>query len=235
MTTKTQPYLLNDKWRFAGFLGAFFAIISIFFVIPLLEKNFYTHLILQSSFTLLILSTIYTVEKQQTILISGFFFLTPFIYFDALGFHYHSMIYMALAHLFSSIFTLVAIIILMRKILHASKVNAELIFGAMMVYLLSGILWANFYFIEDIICPGCFNGVGILNFDNTNFLSIYEQQFNFLYYSFATLATLGMGDITPLSHLAKSLTAMEAMFGQLFVAIIIAKLVSVWWSVPTTK
>ncbi len=235
MSIKTQPNLLNDNWRFAGFLGAFFSIISIFFVIPLLEKNFYTHLILQSSFTLLIFSTIYTVERQKAILISGFFFLIPFIYFDALSFQYHSMIYMVLAHLFSSIFTLVAIIILMRKILHASQVNADLIFGAMMVYLLSGILWANFYFIEDIISPGCFNGVGILSFDNTNFLSIYEQQFNFLYYSFATLATLGMGDITPLSHLAKSLTAMEAMFGQLFVAIIIAKLVSVWWSVPTTK
>ncbi len=51
----------------------------------------------------------------------------------------------------------------------------------------------------------------------------------------ATLATLGMGDITPLDHLAKSLTAMEAMFGQLFVAIIIAKLVSVWWYVPSTS
>jgi len=111
-------------------------------------------------------------------------------------------------------------------------VNAELIFGALMVYLLSGILWANFYFIENMISPGCFQGVGILSFDKTDLLSMYEQQFNFLYYSFATLATLGMGDITPLNHLAKSLTAMQAMFGQLFVAIIIAKLVSVWWHVP---
>lgn len=74
-----------------------------------------------------------------------------------------------------------------------------------------------------------------MNFDSIDFLNTYEQQFNFLYYSFATLATLGMGDITPLDHLAKSLTAMEAMFGQLFVAIIIAKLVSVWWQVPGAK
>ena len=84
-----------------------------------------------------------------------------------------------------------------------------------------------------MLTPGSFHGAGILNFDSTTLLNAYEQQFNFLYYSFATLATLGMGDITPLSHLAKSLTALEAMFGQLFVAIIIAKLVSVWWHVPS--
>jgi hypothetical protein len=77
--------------------------------------------------------------------------------------------------------------------------------------------------------------MGAVNFDATNFLSNYEQQFNFLYYSFATLATLGMGDIIPLNHLAKSLTVTEAMFGQLFVAIIIAKLVSVWWYVPSNN
>jgi hypothetical protein len=142
---------------------------------------------------------------------------------------------MIIAHGFSVVFTLLAIIILMRKILHTSQVNADLIFGALMVYLLSGILWADFYLIENILSPGGFQGVGILNFDSSSFLNIYEQQFNFLYYSFATLATLGMGDITPLNHLAKSLTAMEAIFGQLFVAIIIAKLVSVWWQVSENK
>ena len=123
----------------------------------------------------------------------------------------------------------------MKKIVRAALINADLIFGALMVYLLAGILWANFYLIENILSPGSFQGAGILTFDSSTFLTIYEQQFNFLYYSFATLATLGTGYITPLNHLAKSLTAMEAIFGQLFVAIIIAKLVSVWWQVPGPK
>jgi hypothetical protein len=133
--------------------------------------------------------------------------------------------------LFSNLFTSFAIAVLMKKILYARKVNFVLIFGALMVYLLAGIVWGNFYFLLNMLFPGSFHGAGELHFESTDFLSIYEQQFNFLYYSFATLATLGMGDITPLNHLAKSLTAMEAMFGQLFVAVIIAKLVSVWWHV----
>lgn len=233
MDIKTQEPCINcNRWRNWGFFGAFLAILAIFFVVPAFEKNFWTHLILQCSFVLLILSTVYTIDGQKSILIAGIFFLIPFIYFDSLSFQYHSLSYMIVAYGCSSIFTLFAIAALMRKILSARLVNADLIFGALMVYLLSGILWANVYFIENVLSPGSFQGVGILHFVRTDLLSMYEQQFNFLYYSFATLATLGMGDITPLNHLAKSLTAMEAMFGQLFVAIIIAKLVSVWWHVP---
>lgn len=236
MNITTQQYCINrNKWRFGGFIGAFLAVISIFFIFPIFEKNFYTHLFLQFSFILLIVSSVYAIDGQRSVLTIGSFFLIPLFCFDLLSFQYHSLPYMIIAYTFSLGFTLLAIVILMGRILHASLVNADLIFGAMMVYLLSGILWAKFYFIENMMAPGSFNGAGILHFDSTTLLHAYEQQFNFLYYSFATLATLGMGDITPLSHLAKSLTAIEAMFGQLFVAIVIAKLVSVWWYVPEKR
>lgn len=239
MDIKAQEYCSNSlnatQWHMGGFFGALLAIAAIFFIVPIFEKNFYTHLLLHCSFILLILSSVYAIDGQRIILTMGLFFLIPFIYFDSLSFRYHSLFYMNIAHGCSLAFTLLAIVVLMRRILCAGLVNADLIFGALMVYLLSGILWAKLYFIENMLTPGSFHGAGILNFDSTTLLNAYEQQFNFLYYSFATLATLGMGDITPLSHLAKSLTALEAMFGQLFVAIIIAKLVSVWWQVPGNR
>lgn len=228
----SEYYVSRNKWRIGGFFGAILAVIAIFFIVPAFEKDFYTHLLLQGSFILLILSSFYAIDDQQSILAVSLVFLIPFAYFDLLSYQYHSLTYMIIAHGFSLAFTLLAIIVLMRKILRASLINADLIFGALMVYLLSGILWSKFYFIENMMAPGSFQGAGILNFDSNALVNAYEQQFNFLYYSFATLATLGMGDIIPLSHLAKSLTAMEAMFGQLFVAIIIAKLVSAWWRVP---
>lgn len=227
--------IVNSKWTTAGFFGAFLAVIAIFFIVPVFEKNFYTHLILHCSFTLLVLSTIYIIDGRRSILILGLCFLTPFIFFDSLSFQNHSLLYMMVAYGFSSAFIILAIILLMRKILRAIMVNAKLIFAALMVYILSGILWANLYFALNMVSPGSFYGSLSIHFDHSSFLNTYEHQFNFLYYSFATLATLGMGDISPINHLAKSLTAIEAMFGQLFVAIIIAKLVSVWWHVPGQK
>jgi hypothetical protein len=234
MTITTQENCITKaKWRRFGFIGAIVAVLSIFFIFPVFEKSFYTHLLLECSFILLIFSSVYAIDNgKKSVLIVGLFFIIPYTYFDFLSYYHNSFFYMVIADLLSLAFTIYAIFILMRKILHAPLVHVDLIFGALMVYLLSGILWAGFYFLENLINPGSFHGIGILSVDHATLLHVYEQQFNFLYYSFSTLATLGMGDITPLSHLAKSLTAMEAMFGQLFIAIIIAKLVSVWWLVP---
>ena len=50
------------------------------------------------------------------------------------------------------------------------------------------------------------------------------------YFSFITLSTVGYGDITPVSRIARWLAAMEAMTGQLYVAVLIARLVALYRS-----
>jgi hypothetical protein len=55
-----------------------------------------------------------------------------------------------------------------------------------------------------------------------------EQQVepsHFIYYSFVTMSTLGYGDITPISNSARSLSLLEAVVGQLYIAVLIARLV----------
>ena len=49
-----------------------------------------------------------------------------------------------------------------------------------------------------------------------------------LYFSFTTITTLGYGDVLPASHLARVLATGEAVLGQLFIAILIARLVSIY-------
>ena len=49
-----------------------------------------------------------------------------------------------------------------------------------------------------------------------------------LYYSFSTISTLGMGDITPVSSFARSLTILECVIGPLYMAILLARLVSMY-------
>jgi Ion channel len=123
---------------------------------------------------------------------------------------------------------LLAIIILIKKIIKASLVNTNLLFGALLTYLLAGIFWGKLYFLENLAFPMSFKSEGVAEFQNHFYSEIYNLQFNLFYYSFTVLTTVGLGDIVPIHHLSKSLTILEAMFGQLFVAIIIAKLVSLW-------
>ena len=55
--------------------------------------------------------------------------------------------------------------------------------------------------------------------------SLQEQASILLYFSFVTLTTLGFGDITPLTSAARSLCWLEAVVGQMFIAILVARLV----------
>lgn len=98
----------------------------------------------------------------------------------------------------------------------SSTVTNDTIRGATCAYLLMGLAWASAYQLVSQIQPGAINlGTGT---------DIVQEQ-NFTYYSFVVLTTLGFGDITPVSGLAKGLTWIEAVVGQLFIATIIARLV----------
>jgi heme/copper-type cytochrome/quinol oxidase subunit 4 len=230
MHVRQRYHYSQRRW---GLMGAILSLFVIFLIVPVLEKNLAAHIVLQSSFAALVLSTIYAVDRDQWS-ICVFFFI-PYIYFEALSFYVRSLPYLLTGYLFSTIFTALAIYILMRRILYARTIELSLILVALMVYILFGILWANMYFIDNCLSPESFAGVGGIAPTHETFIETNEQYFNLLYYSFATMATLGMGDITPINHLAKSLTALEGMFGQLFVAIIIAKLTSVWSVSPHVK
>jgi len=90
------------------------------------------------------------------------------------------------------------------------------LFGAIGLYLLIGAIWATLYAAIANTTPNAFAGQ----------LATGATMFDWGYFSLVTLTTVGYGDITPVAHLARSLAALEALIGQLYPAIIIARLVS---------
>lgn len=90
------------------------------------------------------------------------------------------------------------------------------LFGAVVLYLLIGLLWAVAYAILDSMVPGAFTGVPEHD----------KSAADWAYFSFVTLTTVGYGDITPVVRLARTLAILEALVGQLYPAVIIARLVS---------
>jgi Ion channel len=88
--------------------------------------------------------------------------------------------------------------------------------AAIAVYLLFGTAWAHAYLIEVQQNPHSFQSTSALSSSSP------EEWF---YYSFVTLTTLGYGEITPLSRVARSLAVGEALTGQLYLAVLIARLI----------
>jgi hypothetical protein len=210
-----------------GFLGVMMAQVAIFLIIPLFMHHFYTYIALQSCFILMILSALYTLSHKFYMHLIGFILVLFLVVIGTIGVVQDSLKWMVWAYLFYCLYMGFAIVALSKKILSAPFVNTDIIFGSIIIYLLAGILWGKLYFIIDIIHPGSFHGLQVSQYHNSLRMS-YFNQFDLIYFSYASLTTLGMGDIAPIHHLAKSLTVAEAMFGQLFVAIVIARMVGYW-------
>lgn len=118
-----------------------------------------------------------------------------------------------------SYFMLLAVIIVYR-IFSSGTVNFHRIQGAIAVYILFAIVFAFAYMLIYTINPDSFQ------FSDRLTTATYRIDFRFIYFSFVTLCTLGYGDISPVSEIAQSVTVIEAIFGILFPAILITRLLS---------
>ena len=112
-------------------------------------------------------------------------------------------------------------IIVLSDVLKAEKVTTDTIHASICVYLLIGVTWALLYSVMEGIRPESFL------IEQVEVIPLTDYIPHFLYYSFVTLTTLGYGDITPLTPLAKTLSYMEAVTGQIYIAVLIARLVGV--------
>jgi len=121
--------------------------------------------------------------------------------------------------LVATLMGLVAVVIL-NDVLRGSMITSDSIYGAICSYLLLAISWGSLYGAIGLLIPDAFSFTG----EPLNLKQVGEG--GMLYFSFVTLTTLGYGDIVPVHRLARTLCWMEAAFGQIYLAVLIAKLVS---------
>jgi voltage-gated potassium channel Kch len=106
----------------------------------------------------------------------------------------------------------------LREVLREGVVTGERLYAAISVYMLAGLAFALIYHALSRIEPGALIVAGT----PSAALDIETA----IYFSFVTLATLGYGDVVPATAFARSLAICEAVGAQLFVAVLIARLVS---------
>lgn len=130
----------------------------------------------------------------------------------------------AVAYAFEALFFLFMVGCLVRRIIEARQVASDIIFGAISAYLMMGMLWAAVYGFIEGIRPGSF----LANAEIYGTTAVGWD--DLLYFSFATLTTLGYGDITPAVPAARSLSALEVTAGVLYLTILVSHLVSLYHS-----
>jgi voltage-gated potassium channel len=115
-----------------------------------------------------------------------------------------------------------AVVVILRHLFQARAIRVDQVLGACCGYLLAGVAWGNLYVLAELLLPGSFR---LSREVAWQLADEHTRRFLFNYFSFATLTTLGYADVTPVGPPASTLTWLEAVFGQFYLAVVVAQLV----------
>ena len=205
-------------------------VLGVFFIgAPLVEEITGGEIILSILFSLVLVSAVLAVAARKSVLLFAIVLAIPGIAGRWIN-HFRPDLVPPAVFLVAGLILIVFVIgHLLAFVLHAPVVNTEVLCASISAYLMLGLSWAMAYWLVDRLTPG-----GAFSF-NTKAGPQSIEGFTGFYFSFMTLSTVGYGDITPVSRMARWLAAMEAMTGLLYVAVLIARLVSVYSARGSTE
>jgi voltage-gated potassium channel len=136
----------------------------------------------------------------------------------------HSWVW-AIARAVSFILPIVTVgLLILVDVLAAKRIVFDMVCGALCVFVLFGMCWANIYTLLERLAPGSF-AIDFARYHIDAGADPFATAGVFTYYSFVTLTTVGYGDIVPASATARWLVWLEAVFGQFYMAVFVSRLI----------
>jgi hypothetical protein len=124
------------------------------------------------------------------------------------------------AAVLSAIWLAYAIVLIVAHLFKRRDVSLDTIIGAIIVYLLAAVAFSMIFQIIEVHSPGSFSGFPPVDSGVEGDLSSTT-----MYFSLVCITTMGFGDIVPVSTIARPVAVIEGVFGQLYLAVMIARLV----------
>jgi len=196
------------------------SLLLLFLITPFVAAARYGTVVINTAGVLVLLSGIYAMSEQRRLFVVALIGSVAAIATNLLMVVFQSE-WIAIAwHGFTLLLLGLFSVGILEDVLRRGQISADKICGAICVYLLIGFAWAFGYGIIELINPGSFSGLAEI--DANNHVGRIMQ---LRYFSFATLTTLGFGDILPRSPAARTLATLEAVIGQIYLTVLIARLV----------
>ena len=216
----------TNRLAYFSFLWLLIALVVTLLLAPLMQDRLAGNLLMHGCFTLVFLSGLLANRQRPWIFRTA---LVLAVIGIPLGWTrlLSGNIDLILTRLIVDIlfFVFIAVMIL-TSVFKDHLASQHSILGAISVYLLMGLSWALAYSALEIIETEPFRFIERQTTPAENGEALYTDWPQLVYYSFVTMSTLGFGDITPRTPLAQTLTWMQAVFGQLYLVVLIARLVS---------
>lgn len=205
-----------------GFLALLISQLSLLLIpayFPPIERALFLVVLMSA----ILLSSLYLVAYKKREFVIGVLLIIPTLASSWLGYIVSSSILENINGVLVIIFLSYIVFHLARYLFETNEISQDMIYASMCLYLMLGLIWAFIYFSIEINSPGSFS---ISNEDaaSANNPRLLLSQFS--YYSYVTLSTLGYGDITPITRVPRAWAVLESMIGQFYLAIVVARLVS---------
>ena len=201
-------------------LALLISLLLLFLISPFVAAARYGTVVINTAFSIVLLSGIYAMSEQRRLFVVALIGSVAAIATNLLMVVFQSE-WIAIAwHGFNLLLLGLFSVGILKDVLRRGRISTDKICGAICVYLLIGFAWAFGYGIIELINPGSFSGLAEI--DANNHVGRIMQ---LRYFSFATMTTLGFGDILPRSPVARTLATLEAVIGQIYLTVLIARLV----------
>ena len=220
-----NPAGFITKWRFSLLLLALiFNILLAPLVADLNLGATLGSIAIQIAFTFLLIIIVFVAGHNKKIVTAYIILACTALIFSWLSISNNTYPILLANHLFSFIALALAIILIIKEALLSECVTLDTIAASLCAYLLLGFAFASIYALIDIIEPNSFIS-SIHGSDES--ISLALSDLDRIYFSFVTMLTVGYGDIVPHSPPAKLTTIIEGFVGQVYLVVLIARLVGV--------
>ncbi|MHC4414673.1 MAG: potassium channel family protein [Planctomycetota bacterium] len=223
-----RTFLAVGRYRFSFLLAALTLLMLATPILHLLAPGSHwilAQIVVLILFTVMLLSAIVAVSESRLTGIIAVSLALPAISLQCVNVALEHKGFEIARHLSGILFLGYVVWGVLRHLFTRERVTVDLIFASLCVYLLLGVLWSLAYATMELLDPGSFvfalaeeQGGGAMRLGD-------EQSVFPLYYSLVTMTTLGYGDVIPASSVARMFAAVQAMVGQLYLAVLVARLV----------
>jgi hypothetical protein len=174
--------------------------------------------------TVVLLAGLFALSDRRKTLVWGIVLVTPAIVGKWVNHFTPELVPDSLFLVPALLFCVFLVLHLLLFILHAPRVDSEVLCAGVAGYLMLGLVWGVAYILTARLMPDAFA------FTAGPAGSQSMKGFTALYYSFITLTTVGYGDVVPIRSATRMLAMLEAVTGTFYVAVLISRLVAVYSS-----
>ena len=215
--------------RLSSYRSLFLFLLALILGLPFLKSFVYGPLVAEVIFVGILVSAVSTLfGKGRSFYVAATLAVVASVSVLSSYFTSHRLP-MLIALLASISLCVLVIYFLFRNLFEARSVTRDTIIGSICIYLLIGISFSQLFWLIEWLVPGSFVLIEGMTGGEGALGGVAVDHFRvggFLYFSFVTLTTLGYGDVTPLSPFSQTACMLEAVIGQFYMAVMVARLVS---------